>query len=46
MLQEDGSVQGLTRYVLPTEEKECIFNISETNQLELVKQAAITSKIY
>ena len=44
MLEESGSVMGLPDTVLTTEEKEVYLTFSETNQLELVKQAAERQK--
>ena len=44
MLQEGGSVLGLPDSVLSAEEKEVFLTFSETNQLELVKQAAERQK--
>ena len=44
MLQEGGSVMGLPDTVLSSEEKEVFLTFSETNQLELVKQAAERQK--
>ena len=44
MLEESGSVMGLPDIVLTTEEKEVYLTFSETNQLELVKQAAERQK--
>ena len=44
MLQEGGSVLNLPDSVLSTEEKDVFLTFSETNQLELVKQAAERQK--
>ena len=44
MLQEGGSVLNLPDNVLSTEEKDVFLTFSETNQLELVKQAAERQK--
>ena len=44
MLQEGGSVLGLPDNVLSADEKEVFLTFSETNQLELVKQAAERQK--
>ena len=44
MLQEGGSVMGLPDTILSSEEKEVFLTFSETNQLELVKQAAERQK--
>ena len=44
MLQEGGSVLGLPDNILSAEEKEVFLTFSETNQLELVKQAAERQK--
>ena len=44
MLEEGGSVMGLPDTVLSNEEKEVYLTFSETNQLELVKQAAERQK--
>ena len=44
MLQEGGSVLGLPDSVLSAEEKEVFLTFSETNQLELIKQAAERQK--
>jgi ribonucleoside-diphosphate reductase alpha chain len=44
MLQEGGSVMGLPDTVLSAEEKDVFLTFSETNQLELVKQAAERQK--
>ena len=44
MLQEGGSVLGLPDNVLSAEEKDVFLTFSETNQLELVKQAAERQK--
>ena len=44
MLQEGGSVLGLPDSVLSSEEKDIFLTFSETNQLELVKQAAERQK--
>lgn len=44
MLQEGGSVLGLPDNVLTAEEKDVFLTFSETNQLELVKQAAERQK--
>ncbi len=44
MLQEGGSVLGLPDNVLTAEEKEVFLTFSETNQLELIKQAAERQK--
>ena len=44
MLQEGGSVLGLPDSVLSADEKEVFLTFSETNQLELVKQAAERQK--
>jgi len=44
MLEESGSVMGLPDTVLSSEEKEIYLTFSETNQLELVKQAAERQK--
>ena len=44
MLQEGGSVLGLPDSILSSEEKDVFLTFSETNQLELVKQAAERQK--
>ena len=44
MLEDGGSVLGLPDAVLTQEEKEVFLTFSETNQLELVKQAAERQK--
>jgi len=44
MLQEGGSVLNLPDNVLSTEEKDVFLTFSETNQLELIKQAAERQK--
>ena len=44
MLEEGGSVMGLPDNVLSADEKEIFLTFSETNQLELVKQAAERQK--
>ena len=44
MLEEGGSVMGLPDTILSSEEKEVYLTFSETNQLELVKQAAERQK--
>ena len=44
MLEDGGSVLGLPDTVLTQEEKEVFLTFSETNQLELVKQAAERQK--
>ena len=44
MLEENGSVLGLPDTVLSAEEKDIFLTFSETNQLELVKQAAERQK--
>ena len=44
MLEDGGSVLGLPDNVLTQEEKEVFLTFSETNQLELVKQAAERQK--
>tara|TARA_B100001121_G_scaffold242060_1_gene216425 strand:- start:137 stop:1849 length:1713 start_codon:yes stop_codon:yes gene_type:complete len=44
MLEEGGSVLGLPDHVLTSEEKDVFLTFSETNQLELVKQAAERQK--
>jgi ribonucleoside-diphosphate reductase alpha chain len=44
MLQEGGSVLNLPDSILSAEEKEVFLTFSETNQLELVKQAAERQK--
>ena len=44
MLQEGGSVLGLPDNILSSEEKDVFLTFSETNQLELVKQAAERQK--
>ena len=44
MLQEGGSVLGLPDTILSSEEKDVFLTFSETNQLELVKQAAERQK--
>ena len=44
MLQEGGSVLGLPDNILSAEEKDVFLTFSETNQLELVKQAAERQK--
>ena len=44
MLEDGGSVLGLPDNVLTSEEKEIFLTFSETNQLELVKQAAERQK--
>ncbi len=44
MLEDGGSVLGLPDTVLTTEEKDVFLTFSETNQLELVKQAAERQK--
>ena len=44
MLQEGGSVLNLPDNVLSADEKEVFLTFSETNQLELVKQAAERQK--
>jgi ribonucleoside-diphosphate reductase alpha chain len=44
MLQDGGSVLGLPDNILSAEEKEVFLTFSETNQLELVKQAAERQK--
>ena len=44
MLEDGGSVLGLPDNILTSEEKEIFLTFSETNQLELVKQAAERQK--
>jgi len=44
MLQEGGSVLGLPDNIISAEEKDVFLTFSETNQLELVKQAAERQK--
>ena len=44
MLEENGSVLGLPDTVLSAEEKDIFLTFSETNKLELVKQAAERQK--
>jgi len=44
MLEDGGSVLGLPDNILSSEEKEIFLTFSETNQLELVKQAAERQK--
>ena len=44
ILQEGGSVMGLPDTILSEEEKEVFLTFAETNQLELVRQAATRQK--
>ena len=46
MLEQDGSAQGLPDNILTPEEKELFLTFPEINQLELVRQAAITATLY
>ena len=44
IMEDDGSVQNLSNDILSEEEKEIFLTFAETNQLELVRQAAIRQK--
>jgi len=44
IMADDGSVQNLPNNVLSEEEKEVFLTFAETNQLELVRQAALRQK--
>ena len=44
MLQDGGSVQNLPDEILTPDEKELFLTFPETNQLELVRQAAIRQR--
>ena len=44
ILSDDGSVQNLSEDILSQEEKDIFLTFAETNQLELVRQAAIRQK--
>ena len=44
IMADDGSVQNLSNEILSEEEKEVFLTFAETNQLELVRQAAIRQK--